>query len=297
MEWLDSWPERMTTGLLAGQIADGSFGCHPYRKWTGAHWRLVSLVELGLPPGHSEGVAAAETVLSWIASPSRSRVIAGRERRHASVEGNAIFVCCRLGLAGDARVRLLVKRLVQAQWPDGGWNCDQNPAAWHSSFHESVTPIRGLAAYAEATGDGTALSTARRAAELLLEHRLFRRSSSGEVIHPEMLNLHWPPYWHYDFFVGLRAVREAGLLADSRADEALERLRALRQPDGRWRATGRQHWRPPGGSRETGVEAVDWGDASPILTVLAEELLSSRQAPSVARHERPIRAKMGRATT
>ena len=172
MEWLDPWRERMTTGLLAGQLADGSFGCHPYRKWTGAHWRLVSLVELGLPPGHADGVAAAETVLNWIASPSESRVIAGRERR-----------------------------------PDGGWN------------------------------------------------------------------------------------------ADSRADEALERLRALLRPDGRWRATGRRHWRPPGRSRETGVEAVDWGDASPILTVLAEELMSSRPAPSVARHERPIRAKMGRATT
>lgn len=144
MEWLDSWRERMTTGLLAGQLADGSFGCHPYRKWKGAHWRLVSLVELGLPPGHSEGVAAAETVLSWIASPSRSWVIAGRERRHASMEGNAIFVSCRLGLASDARVRLLVERLMQAQWPDGGWNCDQHPAAWHSSFHESVTPIADL---------------------------------------------------------------------------------------------------------------------------------------------------------
>ena len=164
MEWLDSWPERMTTGLLAGQLADGSFGCHPYRKWTRAHWRLVSLVELGLPPGHADGVAAAETVLNWIASPSESRVIAGRERRHASMEGNAIFVCCRLGLSGDPRVRLLVERLLHAQWPDGGRNCDEHPAAWHSSFHESVTPIRGLAAYAEATGDGTALSTARRAA-------------------------------------------------------------------------------------------------------------------------------------
>src|SRR5262245_50970877 len=35
--------------LLEGQQKDGGFGCHPYQKWTGAHWRLVSLVELGLP--------------------------------------------------------------------------------------------------------------------------------------------------------------------------------------------------------------------------------------------------------
>jgi hypothetical protein len=37
--------------LLSGQRADGSFGKDPYSKWTGAHWRLVSLVDLGVPPG------------------------------------------------------------------------------------------------------------------------------------------------------------------------------------------------------------------------------------------------------
>jgi len=36
--------------LLAGQQPDGGFGVHPYRKWGGAHWRLVSLVELAARP-------------------------------------------------------------------------------------------------------------------------------------------------------------------------------------------------------------------------------------------------------
>jgi hypothetical protein len=39
----------MVRALLPGQCRDGGFGVHPYRKWTGAHWRLVSLVELGIP--------------------------------------------------------------------------------------------------------------------------------------------------------------------------------------------------------------------------------------------------------
>ena len=37
--------------LLAGQQPDGGFGVNVYGKWGGAHWRLVSLVELGVPPG------------------------------------------------------------------------------------------------------------------------------------------------------------------------------------------------------------------------------------------------------
>jgi len=37
--------------LLDGQESDGGFGVHPYQKWTGAHWRLISLVELGYLKG------------------------------------------------------------------------------------------------------------------------------------------------------------------------------------------------------------------------------------------------------
>jgi hypothetical protein len=52
--------------LLSGQEPGGCFGGHPYKKWTGAHWRLVSLVELGVPAGHSPALAAAETVLDGL---------------------------------------------------------------------------------------------------------------------------------------------------------------------------------------------------------------------------------------
>ena len=44
--------------LLAGQRPDGGFGVNVYAKWGGAHWRLVSLVELGVPAGEPRCVAA-----------------------------------------------------------------------------------------------------------------------------------------------------------------------------------------------------------------------------------------------
>ena len=33
----------IVSALLADQRPDGGFGVHPYSKWSGAHWRLVSL--------------------------------------------------------------------------------------------------------------------------------------------------------------------------------------------------------------------------------------------------------------
>ena len=261
----------MIAGLLKGQRADGGFGVDPYTKWSGAHWRLVSLVELGVPTTNRAARAAANTVLDWIANPTWKRgVINGRERRHASMEGNALAVTCRLGMAKDPRVRALAEVLLHAQWPDGGWNCDSNPQAHRSSFHESLAPIWGLVEYHRATGDRRALEAARRAVDLLLAHRLFRSLRTGEPIHPEWTEIHWPHYWHYDFFHGLRAVAMVGRLSDPRAKEALDLLRSRRQPDGTWRATGRRYWRKQG---RASVEVVDWGDGHEMITLIAEKLL------------------------
>lgn len=107
----------LVRGLLDGPQPDGGFEVHAYGKWRGAHWRLVSLVELGIPAGEPRAVAALETVLAWLMGVSHRRVpvIGGRARRCASQEGNALAVASRLGLADDARVRLLASSLVRWQ--------------------------------------------------------------------------------------------------------------------------------------------------------------------------------------
>src|ERR671932_1723911 len=159
----------LVSGLLTGQLADGGFGGHPYKKWTGAHWRLVSLVELEVPAGEPRALAAAETVLEWLTGKGHRKnikAIDGLVRRCASQEGNALAVCCRLGLAADPRVELLARSLVEWQWPDGGWNCDPRATGRRSSFHESLAPAWGLHEYWLASGATWAREAAARAAEL-----------------------------------------------------------------------------------------------------------------------------------
>jgi hypothetical protein len=66
---------------------------------------------------------------------------------------------------------------------------------------------------------------AQRAGELLLQHRLFFSSRTGQPIHPEFLDIHWPHYWHYDYVHGLRALALLDRLTDPRASDALARTR------------------------------------------------------------------------
>ncbi len=280
--------------LLAGQhigkqkskdsygIHPGGFGVHPYKKWDGAHWRLVSLVELGIPAREPRAVAAADQVLRWLtgeAHRSKIKAIDGRVRRCGSQEGNALAVCSRLGLIDDPRVQYLAESLINWQWPDGGWNCDKRPSANHSSFYESLSPLWGLIEWQRATGDMAALQAAQCTAELFLRHRLFRSTTSGEVIDPEWLKLHYPLYWHYDILqalVILSRMQDAGSrMRDARAQDALDIVEAKRQPDGCWKPEG-FYW-VMRGKRTSNVDVVDWGrrGSNEIITLNALRVLKA----------------------
>jgi len=262
--------------LLAGQQEDGGFGVHPYSKWTGAHWRLVSMVELAIPAEHRVVRRAAERVLAWLTSDGhRGRIatVDGLTRRCASQEGNAIAVASRLGMANDPRARLLAESLIGWQWPDGGWNCDEQGTM--ASVHETLAPMWGLHEYSAATDDGAAREAARRAAEVFLTRRLFRSRRTGEPVRKEWLTFHYPPYWHYDVLQGLLVLGRLGLAGDPRTSDALDHVERRRLKDGRWRP-GSYWWSPPGsGKRQQDV--VDWGRSGPnrMITLNALRVLKA----------------------
>lgn len=260
------------SALLAGQQDDGGFGGDPYRKWTGAHWRLVSLAELAVPTPDPRVAAAAEHVLAWIVENLRypPRVVDGLPRSHASVQGNALGACARLGLAGDERTERLAEAIISWQWPDGGWNCDNQADGHRSSFHESLRTAWGLQGYAAATGHAGAREAADRAVGLFLQHRVFRRGGTGAPINARWLSLPYPSYWHYDVLSALLVIAHAGKSTDPLASDALDLLEEKRRPDGRWNAQA-QWWRAA--DSKTTPEVVDWGSAGePNLMVTLNAL-------------------------
>jgi hypothetical protein len=262
--------------LFSGQRPDGGFGVHWYKKWAGTTWRLVSAVELGVPPESASARRAANHVLDRLplvrTEPHRVR---DRFRLHASVIGNPLGVCARLGMARDPRVRRVARSLVRWQWPDGGWNCDSSVAARHSSFYESLAPLWGLNEYLRATHDDTVRAAVDRAAELFLRHRLFRSCHGDAVMDPRWLRLHYPVYWHYDILQGLRVLQQAGKLGDPRTREALDLVESKRAEDGTWHAEGRFWRRGPVNAPNT--EVVDWGAEGPneLITLNALRVLAA----------------------
>lgn len=251
--------------LLSERTAEGTIRRHAYQKWTGAHWVATLLADIGYPPGDGSLAPLVNQGLEWCrrAGPRPPHPVNGRWRRCASQQGNAILYAIRLGFA-DERVERMARDLLKWQWPDGGWNCDRRPEAAHSSFHESLIPLRALHAYGAWSGDSGVHDAVRRAAEMFLERNLYRRKTTGEIIHPEFALTHYPYFWRYNALHGLRAMVECGVIRDPRCVPALDLIESKRTPDGGFPAerkyysvvstTGRPH--------RSGQTLVAWGPTS-----------------------------------
>ncbi|MFZ0013051.1 MAG: hypothetical protein WAL25_02945 [Acidimicrobiia bacterium] len=130
--------------------------------------------------------------------------------------------------------RDLLERLLGEQLEDGGWNCDA-PQSRRSSFHTTICVLEGLTEYQRTQGDSDRLQLAtQRGQGYLLDRRMFRSLSTGEVIDPDWLTFSFPTHYHYDVLRGLDYLRSAGAAVDDRLEEAFAVVTSNRDDDGRW---------------------------------------------------------------
>jgi hypothetical protein len=138
-------------------------------------------------------------------------------------------------------VRGIIDRLLTEQLADGGWNCEAANGSTRSSFNTTICVLEALLEYERQVGSRAGVTKARlRGQEYLLERRLLRRRSTGEVIERDRKgNAVWtrfafPTWWHYDVLRGLEYLRRAGVAPDERVTEAIELVVSKRDEEGRW---------------------------------------------------------------
>ena len=138
-------------------------------------------------------------------------------------------------------VRGIVDRLVAEQLSDGGWNCEAANGSTRSSFNTTICVLEALLEHELRVGHSPKVTATRvRGQEYLLERRLFRRRSTGEVIERDRkggaawTRFAFPTWWHYDALRGLEYLRRAGVAPDERVAEAIDLVASKRDADGRW---------------------------------------------------------------
>lgn len=128
----------------------------------------------------------------------------------------------------------MLRKLLETQQTDGGWNCYAETREEPGSFHSTICVVEALAAYRDAGGPTDVSDPLRRGHEYLLERGMMRRRSTGELIDESWLRFAFPYYWRYDVLRGLDHLRAAGVPYDARAEEAVGVVARRRGADGRW---------------------------------------------------------------
>lgn len=229
--------------LLALQAPDGSWGGAAWnRGWNSTMHVLSLLREMGLDPASDDARRAVALV--------RERVTwhgcGPPEAENNPFFAGEVETCINAQVAAAGayfgqNVRPIVDKLLGEHLADGGWNCEAPTKSLRSSFNTTICVLEALLEY-EQVGGGSPVVTAtrRRGEHYLLERRLFRRRSTGEVIERDRKSgaawtrFAFPTWWHYDVLRGLDYLRRADVAPDERVAEAIDLVASKRDKDGRW---------------------------------------------------------------
>jgi hypothetical protein len=217
--------------LLALQPSDGPWGGGAYfPEWTSTTPTLQLLRQFGLDPASDEARRAIALVRANARWEHEDEPYFEGEVEPC-INGQAVAIGAYFG----EDVGGIVERLLTEQMDDGGWNCEQEHGSTRGSFDSTINVLEGLLEYERAKGDMPDLTAARlRGQEYLLERRLFRRLSTGEVPDAGWLRFSFPNGWHYDVLRGLDHLRDAEVAPDELTAEAIGIVESKRDPDGRW---------------------------------------------------------------
>jgi len=219
--------------LLARQRPDGTWGdgaSNP--QWASTLFSLILLRNLGVDPQSEpvrKAVGRVRDQVTWGPEFGDSPFFEGEVE--PCINGHTLVLGGYFGQTSDR----LVDRLLTEQLADGGWNCEAERGSVRSSFHSTICVLEGLLGYEQATGAKPAVTRARdRAHEYMLERRMFRRLSNGQVIDPSWTQFAFPTTWHYDVLRGLDYLRGAGVAPDQRIKDAVELVVQRMHQNGRW---------------------------------------------------------------
>jgi hypothetical protein len=218
--------------ILAAQDADGRWSGGTFvPRGTGTFDTLHLLYLMGIDPASEEAQRAIAPVHEAARWDYDQNLRFWEGEVEPCINGRVVAIGAYFG----QQVQDIVDRLLTEQMADGGWNCEQENGSTRGSFDTTINVLEGLLEYERTTGaNGDVAAARRRGEEYLLDRRLLRRLSDGEIAEERWLSAGFPYSWNYDVVRVLDYLRDARAEPDERMTEALHLVESKRDAVGRW---------------------------------------------------------------
>lgn len=195
-------------------------------KFISTFYTMMELMYMEIDPQHPYFVSALMNILNhmWY----RKGHVAKTRYQDMCIVGMMVHMAAYAHLK-DEKINEMIDYILLHQFSDGGWNCQWQSATkpTKSSLHTTLSVLEGLRVYQNHQYTyrlkeiGEAIPLAQ---DFILRKRLFRSERTGEIIHPDMQDIHYPPRWKYDAYRALEYFQSVNYPYDSRMQEAIDRL-------------------------------------------------------------------------
>jgi len=204
--------------------------------WRSAMYNLQLLRRLGLLPGIPRINTACQIMLDkGLHSDGGIQYEDTKSEMCQTAMSMAIFAYFQIQ---DERLEQIISYIISNQLDDGGWNCRHprvktNHSSFNTTFHvlEALQQIKqNLPEYFSSYDISGKLS---EGIEFLLQHRLYKSHTTGEIADSQFTNISFPPRHKYDIMSGLDFLQSINHPTDERCSDAVNLIKR-RQKQGKW---------------------------------------------------------------
>lgn len=235
-EWISDQKDISSVGwgkqLLDLQDPDGKWSGGLYSpKFTSTHYTMMLLRRMEMLPNDQTSLGCDQLINIGAIGDTSS----DEPRHDACITGMGLGILAQFKSHSelfDDIVDFLERRKIV----DGAWNCRYpRQKTKHSSLHTTLLVLEGLTIlgnnYPKYKKRVTELI--EPANEFLLIHELFKSHRTGEIIHPQFIDISFPPRWKYNILTALDYFRSINHPSDERMRDAVAIVKQ-REKKGFW---------------------------------------------------------------
>lgn len=226
--------------LLDKRNQNGHWGNGVYNpKWICTHYVVFELIQINISPTNKKCYESTELLLNQpIGIDGGINYAKTVKYSDVCINGMLLYFASYFRFPIDVFSHI-IDFILNVKMQDGGWNCEYFNRATHSSLHTTISVLEGLSQYILINQytyrKQEIIDSIYRGNEFILDHELYKSSTTGEVIKDDFFKYYFPIRWKYDILRCLDYFQKNNVQYDDRMYDAINIIKNSKNSNSQWK--------------------------------------------------------------